>query len=209
VISSASAQLRAKPLRCGDDERLQVADRPRAAPDRTLTGALEDPDRLALPTTAGLSRVIALERLLGGADRVELVGLRPRAPRRALGPIDLDDAFTALEQVRGEPRAVAAGRLDRPDPAGGRVLLAEDQHPLVAERVGRRRLRLANDAGRGLDHRGGVRVAVGIDADHVVGFVCEHPRNLLLWGWLSVAGPGERSARRDCDGSRPSGRTGF
>jgi len=54
------------------------------------------------------------------------------------------------------------------------VLLGEGEHPLVAERVGRRRLALTDDAGLGLDGCGGVRVAVGIDADHVVGFVCEH-----------------------------------
>jgi hypothetical protein len=62
-----------------------------------------------------------------------------------------------------------------------------------------------------LDDRDRVRVAVWVDADHVLELVCKHPFHLQPSGWgpSRCRSGGEDRKRHDCDGSRPLGRTGF
>jgi hypothetical protein len=158
----------------GDDERLEVVDRLRAGADRAASRDQQHADGFAVAAGRGLCEVFALERFAGGTDRVERVGLGAVAPGGALGAVDLDDPFALREQEHGQPGAEAAGRLDRPDSAAARVPACVAQQALVAEGVGRDR-RLRGDHSRARRDRGGrVRVAVRVDADHVVRVLCEH-----------------------------------
>src|SRR5215211_1224926 len=118
--------------------------------------------------------MLARERFAGGAERVELVRLGAVAAGRARRPFDLDHPLAVLEQERRQSGAEAAGRLDRPDPPAGCVLASEAQQLLVADRVGADRgvdLQRARQRG---DDRRRMRIAVGVDADHVIDLVCEH-----------------------------------
>ena len=117
--------------------------------------------------------MLAAQRLAGGAHGIELVGLRAVATGRSCRTIDLDDPLTLLEQERGEPRAVTAGALDRPDPTSRSMLPGEGEHALRAEGIGGDRHVGDEAAGRRHD-RGGVRVLVGVDPDDSVDLVCEH-----------------------------------
>ena len=133
-----AAELVADLLATGDEQRLEVVDRLGAGADRAAAGDQQHAERFAIAATARLGEMLARERLAGGADRVELIGLRAVAARRPRGAVDLDDPLAMLEQEGGEPGAVAAAGLDRPDSPSRRVQLREPQHALVAERVGRR-----------------------------------------------------------------------
>jgi hypothetical protein len=175
-----------------------------------LAGALQHPDRLPVAAPARLREPLALKRLVGGPDRVEPVGLGAGAARRALGPIDLDHPLALLEQVAGQPGAVAAGRLDRPHPPPRGVLARERQQPPVTQRVGRRRRVRPDDPGCDLHDRRGVGVAMGVDTDRVVGSLCEHLRDLLDEG-VDCRQPARATAPlgETVMGHTPTGWTGF
>lgn len=108
------------------------------------------------------------QRFAGGADGVELVGLGAVAASRAGGTVDLDHPFAVLQQERGQSGAEAAGALDRPDPAAWGVEGSECQGAFVAHGVGAAVQVVDDTAGDGLDDRGDVVVAVGVDADDEV-----------------------------------------
>jgi hypothetical protein len=78
-------------------------------------------------------------------------------------------------EIAAQTGAVAAGALDRPGAAAGCVLLGDAKQLAVAVRV-RGRRRSGDDGAGGRRHdRHDVLVAVGIDTEHVVQFVCKHP----------------------------------
>ena len=88
------------------------------------------------------------------------------------------------------------------------MLVGEGEQPPVAEGVGRD-VGVGQRRAGGVGDRGAVVVAMGIDPDDVVDLVCEHETDLRIRG-LAV-GPvwhGDRFGQ-DCDGSHPSGWTGF
>ena len=83
-------------------------------------------------------------------------------------------ALSAGSKEAGQTGAVAAGALDRPGAAAGRVPLGDAKQLAVATRVRGRRRSGDNSTGRCRHDRHDVLVAVGIDAKHVVQFVCKH-----------------------------------
>ena len=67
-----------------------------------------------------------------------------------------------------------AGALNRPDPRADGVTAGEAQRSLVAAPVTRHRL-LRDDGARGRNHdRKHVPVAVRVDANDVIHFICKH-----------------------------------
>ena len=179
LVGGAAAQLLAQRFRCVDDQRLELPDGLGAGDDGALPGGEQDPHRFAVAAGPRRGQMVAGQGFAGGADGVEVVGLGAVASSWSGWPVDLDDPFTALEQVGGEPGAETAGALDRPDSTAGRVFVGERDDPPIAHRVGRALLVGHHRAGRG-DHRGGVGVAVGVDADDVVDLACQHGTSVLL-----------------------------
>lgn len=96
-------------------------------------------------------------------------------PLAAAGVVDLMHLLALALQVTDKPGAVVAGALDRPESITGGVAICEADGVRVAACAGgRRRLRDHRAAVR-VDDRDRVLVAMGVDGDHVVQLVCEHP----------------------------------
>jgi hypothetical protein len=149
--------------------------------------------------------MVAGQRFTGGADGVEFVGLRAVTPGRTCGAVDFDDPLPVFEQVSRQPRPEAAGAFDRPDPSTWDVFLGEGEHPPIAEGVGGE-LDCCQRACGGVDDGDGVMVSVSVDADDGVDCSCKHGHAVLLVDgrpWTGV-GPGEVTARQDCDEARRS-----
>jgi hypothetical protein len=98
----------------------------------------------------------------------------PVAAGRSGWSVDLNDPFSAFKKECCEARAVASRALDRPNPPSRRIAVREGKHAFVSEGVGRalgipeRGTRFRVNDGRG------VGVAVSVDADDEIGFICEH-----------------------------------
>ena len=165
--------------------------RARTAPSRVRRIALT---ASRAPRCARLGVCPAGEMLARRAGRVERVGLRAVAPRRALRPVDLDHAFAPLRQVRGQPAAVPAGAFDGPHPDARRVALRQVEHPRVSPRVGRQFERPVRRPER-VDHRRGVGVLVRVDADHEVDRLPEFGHGLNL-RYVACSGAGLCDAPR-------------
>ena len=130
--------------------------------------------------------------------------LPPRAP-------DLEHPLAAPRQETSEPGTVRARALDRPGAPTGRLTLGQAQR-LRVPALARCDLHLEQrGTRRRLHDRERVRVAVRVDADHVVQLVCKHPFHLQPSGWgrSRCRSGGEDRKRQDCDGSHPLGWTGF
>ena len=102
------AQLVAQLFAGGHDQRLEVIDRLRSRQDGAATSDQQHADGFTVAAHPWLGEVLAVEGFVGGADGVELVGLRAVARRRAARPVDLDDALALLEQEGGQACAEAA-----------------------------------------------------------------------------------------------------
>jgi hypothetical protein len=77
-------------------------------------------------------------------------------------------------QVTDKPGAVVAGALDRPEACTRRVPLGKtDRFQIAAPASGHPLLR-DHGAGARVDDRQSVLVAVGVDANRVVQFICKH-----------------------------------
>src|SRR5262245_42125736 len=111
----------------------------------------------------------------GGTDGVELVVFPAQPPLAAAGAVDLMHGLAAALQVTGKPGAVVAGALDRPQSIAERVPICEADSVRVAACVGGRRRLRDHGAGVRVDDGYRVPIAMGVDADHVVQLVCEHP----------------------------------
>jgi len=112
--------------------------------------------------TSGQTTQVASPHILTG--HILTVGLGAVASGWALGPVQLHHLLAAGAQEAGQAGAVAAGTLDRPQPAAA-VAVGQRQELLVAGRGGRHGRDLDHRAsGRG-HHRGGVGVLVGVDPD--------------------------------------------
>jgi hypothetical protein len=111
-------------------------------------------------------------RRASGVEGVVLAAQPPVCPGRAA---DLEHRLAVLGEITGETGAVASGALDRPSTPAKRALLGEAKQLPVAARVRARGL-AGNDSARGRRHdNDDVLVAVRVDTDHVVQFVCKHP----------------------------------
>lgn len=180
LVGGTAAQLVAQLFGCADDERLELADRLGAGPDRASSGGEQDPHRFAIAALPRLGEVLAGQRLPSGPDSVDLVALGAVAPRGSSRPVDLDNPLAVLEQVRGQFGAEAAGALDGPRPAARSLLADEGEHPPVAERVSGELDRRAESPGW-VDDGDGVLVAVGVDPDDGVDRSCQHGHAVLLF----------------------------
>jgi hypothetical protein len=136
LVGRQRAQLLAQALGCVDHQRLEVVDRARAGPHRALSGGDQDPDGLPVAALARLGQVLVAERLASDLDRGQVVGLGAVAARRAGRTVDLDHPLALLEQVGRQAGPVAAGALDRPDPAAWCLLDGEPVNVQVAIGVG-------------------------------------------------------------------------
>lgn len=108
-------------------------------------------------------------------DCVELVVFAASPPLAAAGAFDLLHQFVPPLQVTDKPGAVVASALDRPESISGRVPICEADGVLVAACAGGRRCLRDHRAGVRVDDCDRMLVAMGIDADHLVQLVCEHP----------------------------------
>jgi hypothetical protein len=147
--------------------------------DRGAAGGEQDVQRAALGPGAGLCQLGAGQRVAGGADRVDRVGLRPRFAGGAGRAVQLDDQLLAVGQVAGQTGAVAAGALDRPGAQPG-VPFGQLHQFGVAVRVGGHGGLVEHGSGPGGEHRGGVGVGMGVDADDDVDQFCQHGHGVLL-----------------------------
>jgi hypothetical protein len=113
------------------------------------------------------------QRITGDAFGVDRIGLGSGPPDGSLGPIQFDDQLLSVSQVSSQAGAVAAGALHRPGPQA-RVLPGQGDEFCVAVRVGRDRRSGQHSAGPGVDDRGGVGLAVDVDADDDLDQLCQH-----------------------------------
>jgi hypothetical protein len=141
--------------------------------DRGAAGRQPDLERCSVPCGTRLSELVAAQGLAGGSGGVQRVGLGAVAAGCSLGPVQLNDLLMVSMQEPGQPGAVAAGALDRPDPLAW-LLGGQGQQLLVAGRRGRHR-RLVDHRTGGRGHDGeGVGVLVGVDPDDDIDEVCQH-----------------------------------
>jgi hypothetical protein len=77
--------------------------------------------------------------------------------------------------MASETGTVMARAFNRPQARSRRMLLGEAHCLGVATRVRRHRSLRHHATVRGRDDRERVPIAMGVDADHVVQFVCKHP----------------------------------
>jgi hypothetical protein len=158
--------------------------------------------------------MLACERFASGTDRVELIRLRAVTTCWAARTFDLEHQLALSLKKDGQSRAITARSLDCPRSTAWGALTREAQQPSIAALVrGDCDLSLHDRCVRGED-RCGVRVAVRVDAEHMVGLVCQHEiRPPVLWGvCLSVLGLGIGTAKGKTVMSHAphnTGRTGF
>jgi len=188
LVGRDPAEVAAQLLGGAHDQRLELADGLGARRHRPLARRQQHAQGLACAPPAGLGQVLARERFASGAGGVEQVRLGAVAPRQPNGAIHLHHPLAALEQVRGQAGAEAAGALDRPDAPSGCPLPGEGEQPAVAEGVGGH-LRLGDHASGGVADRRRVGVAVGVDADDLIDQPCQHPHGVLLVRWTSEPVP--------------------
>jgi len=148
----------------GDDQRLELPAGVRADVHDGGAGGVQHPDRLPVAALAWGGQVLAGQRLPAGADGVQGVALGAVAATRPLGPVDLDHPLAMVEQEAGQPGPVAPGPFQRPDPPAWRLRADQVQQPGMPGPVARH---LEGDPhpAVGIQQRGGVGVAVGVDPD--------------------------------------------
>jgi hypothetical protein len=151
--------------------------------------------------------MIVDKRLPRRADRVQGVALGPGAPRRPLGPTDLDHPLAVGLQEAGQPGAVAAGPFHRPTAPTRHPRLAERKQATVAGQVGRRRS-LRQRAADAIGGCGGQGVPVGVHPDHPIDGVGQPGHHGSPFQQTPGRVGPEDTARRFCDGSQPEGWTG-
>jgi hypothetical protein len=168
-----AAKLVAQTVRGGQDQRLEAVDGGGAAGDGALAGDQQHSEALAVAVGAGDGLMGSGERLPGGADGVEGVGLAAAAGRPPR-MVDLDHQLPVGVQEPREADPVAAGAFhgpQQPRPRG--VGQGEVQQRLVATTGGRNCSGHADGAGW-TQQRSAVGVAVGVDADDGVQLLCHH-----------------------------------
>ena len=154
--------------------------------------------------------MLACERFARCTDRVELIRLGAVTTRRAARTVDLEHQLALSLKKHRQSRAIAACSLDCPGSAAWGALTRETQQPSIAALIrGDGDLSLHDRRVRGEDRRA-MRVAMRVDAEHMVGLVCQHEiRPPVLGVCLSVLGLGNRNRKgQDCDESRPTQRGG-
>jgi hypothetical protein len=163
--------------------------------DGRAAGSQPHRERGSWSGRSGLGQLITTERLAGGPDRIQRVGLGAVAAGGALWPVQFDHLLGVGGQRPGQPGPIATGALDRPHPRSG-VLVGQLKELLVADRGSGHGQRGQDLAGRCGQNRGGVGVLVGVDADDDLDGVCQHGHALCSLPGDDVvgAGPGRSTA---------------
>jgi len=174
-LDGQPAQLLAEAIGRGHDHTAQLHERLAADVDGTPARDQQQPQRLsALPGSRQRQR-LARERGKRGADGVEFVVLAAQAPLVPRGAANLEHRLAAPVQIAGQADAVVTGAFNRPDASTGRIALRESQRLRVATTAGRHRLPRDNRARRRDNDRQHMLVPMGVDADHVIHLICNHP----------------------------------
>jgi len=189
-----TAELGAQRFGRGADERVDLHVRDLGGLDRGAPRGQQHRQRGPFRALAGRSVVFAGQCVTGGANRVDIVGLRTHAPWRPFRAVQLQDFLALHAKVAGEPGAVAAGPFDRPRPQPA-VTIGELDELVVAITICRDRHDLDHRPRRRGDDRGGVGVFVRVDPDDEIDEFCEHGHCVPpLPEWTCGSGPGRRSA---------------
>jgi hypothetical protein len=164
----SAAQPGPQRLGSGDQQRLELPAGIRAHLDRTGAGKLQHPQRLPLATLPWAGQVLPPQGLPTGPDGIQRVALGAGPATRPLGPVDLEHPLAMLQQEAGQPGAVAAGALQRPA-AATRCSLGDQAQKCFVAGLAAWDLQLGDQAAVGVQDRGGVGIAVGVDPNDVVG----------------------------------------
>jgi hypothetical protein len=180
------AQLVAEAFWGGHDHAAQPHER-FADIDGAAAGDQQQPQRFPPRTRARQRERLAGKRRPRRWDRVERVILAAPPMPVSRPAADLEHGFAALAEIAGKPEAVISSTFDRPRSRAGRVPLGETKRLPGATHSRSQRL-LGNDStGRRCQHRQNMLVTVGVDADHLVQFVCKHPhRSSDLARWVAA-----------------------
>ena len=182
-------QLAAQRLGSGDEQGTQLAERGRSRDHGAFTRCHQRAQRLAFSVAARQRGPLLAEHASRRADRVEGVGLAAGATFTA-EPADLEHLLATLDEEAGQARAERSGAFDRERAPARRMLLGEPKRLRVAASVCSDGGFEHDHAGAHLDDRDRVRVAVRVDADHVVQLICEHPESTSSPGWGTSTGAG-------------------
>src|SRR5215207_7524726 len=178
-----------------DDEILEMQNRLDSGLDGARPRVAQHADRFDDPVAAlwpcgCLTRKDAAGRGLG-VTRVVLADVSPANTRRSC---DLDDFDTLKLQPASQARSVAAGALDAGAPDRPVLLSPLGQRPGAATS---RRKRLDRDeSAEQVDERGGVRVAMGVDAEDDLALEAWHGGQRRLLRSRSTGSRSHRPGRR-------------
>jgi hypothetical protein len=113
------------------------------------------------------------EHAASGPDRVERVALAG-APLPSQ-PADLEHLLLLTDEEASETGAERASTLDREGTPAGSVLIGKTKHACVTLAICERGRLEHHTAAAHVDDRERVRVAVRVNADHVVQLIYKHP----------------------------------
>src|SRR5438128_1364526 len=134
----------------------------------------KQPQRLAFLPRSRQRRSLAGERRAGRADSVERVVLTLQPPLVAWAAASLEHRLAAAAQMTSKPGSVMACTLDGPHASAICSGLSEAQRLRVPACVRTHRSSRDNDTVTGNDNREHVLIAMRINSDHVVHFICKH-----------------------------------
>jgi hypothetical protein len=118
---------------------------------------------------------LSREPCAGGSDRIQCVVLAAQSSFTAGLTTNLDHCFAVLAEIAGQAGTVMSGALDGPGTSAVRVLVCEAARRGVTVSARRHdRLRTHRTRARS-DDRERVLITMGVDSDHLVQLVCEHP----------------------------------
>src|SRR6266545_4499507 len=167
-------QLLTQLVGAGDDHAAQLHERKPTHVDRAAASKQKQPQRLALLPRSRQRRSFAGERRAGRADRVERVVLTLQPPLVAWAAASLEHRLAAAAQMTSKPGTVMACTLDGPHASAICSGLSEAQRLRVPACARTHRSSRDNDTGTGNDNREHVLIAMRINSDQVVHFICKH-----------------------------------
>ena len=129
---------------------------------------------MGLPTPR-VARWRGCQRGASRTDRVELIVRATQPPFGAARAFNFVYLLAVSLQRAHKPGTIVAAALDSPRPRAARMSIREAQRLRVAATAGRRRRLRDHRARPRVDNRKRVLIAMRIDANHVVQFVCKHP----------------------------------
>jgi hypothetical protein len=176
---------------------------------RAFASSGQYPQRFSLASGPGTCWPRLAEHAASGPDRVERVGLAGLPlPSQ---PADLEHLLLLTDEEASETSAERTSALDREHTPAGSVLIGKTKQACVTLTICDRGRLEHHTAASHVDDCERVRVAVRINADHVVQLICKHSNDLQpRLGINSGAGlGGETAGGKTVTGHAPTGRTGF